>query len=84
MSTSTGYVTRTEGPWTYVQATYRSTFTVTDSRTGESHDSGATVFPDARRFVYELSRTQPVVTMTIASGPQRARAGHQRYTTHFA
>lgn len=77
--------TITDGPWIYSRQNSWDAWTVTDSRSGQSHDTGALTFPDARRFTYELSRrTATTVQVTIASGPQRARAGHQRYTTTFA
>lgn len=83
MSTSTAYVSRTEGPWTYERATWRSTFVLSNSETGEVLDTRTTTFPDARRWLYEHNRSQrPAVQYSIVSGPQRARAGHQRHTVH--
>jgi hypothetical protein len=58
----------------------------TDGRTGEVHQTGATNIAGARAFTAALTPAAPApaVTITIASGPQRARAGHQRYTKAFA
>lgn len=75
----------TEGHWTYSRQGMGTNWTLTDSRTGQSHDTGARTFPDARRFSYDLGRTVAAATQwTIASGPERSRAGDQRYRKAFA
>lgn len=72
----------TEGHWTYSRQGMGANWTLTDSRTGHSHDTGARTFPDARRFAFNLG--QRATQWTIASGPERARTGDQRYRAAFA
>lgn len=76
-------MTITEGAWTYTRTD--GTFTVANTTTGQSHTTNATTMADARSFVIALLRQTRTVTYTIASGPQRARAGHQRFphANHF-
>ena len=76
------------GDWRYTKPVWWGTFTATNVVTGAVHDTGATVLDDARGFVADLEPAEPAAvtaTYTIASGPQRARAGHQRFphTNHF-
>lgn len=76
------------GDWRYTKPVWWGTFTATNVVTGASHDTGATVLDDAHRFVADLEPSGPApepATYTIASGPQRARAGHQRFphANHF-
>lgn len=78
--------TISEGHWVYRAAGWMSPFTATDRRTGQTHQTGVTTIAAARAFVATLDPAEdiPAVQVTIASGPQRARAGHQRYTKAFA
>jgi hypothetical protein len=74
--------------WDYRCAGWMSPWTATDRRAGQVHQTGARDLVSARAFVAALN-TQPAapaaaVTFTLAGGPQRARAGHQRYTKSFA
>jgi hypothetical protein len=47
--------------------------------TGDSYDTGTSVTTDARRVVFERrQRKTAPARYEIASGPERARAGHQR------
>lgn len=76
-----------EGDWRYSKQVWHGTFTATNVATGDSHDTGARDMPGARAFVAQFTPARPTaaVTFTIASGPQRARAGHQRFPNaqHF-
>lgn len=70
----------TEGAATYTKPAGRWTcWTYTDTATGESWDTGTDLITDARARVYDRIRAQQAQRYTIASGPQRARAGHQRF-----
>jgi hypothetical protein len=79
--------TISEGHWTYRNAGWMSLWTATDTRTGQTHETGARHINDARAYTAALAPAEDTATafeVTIASGPQRARAGHQRYTKAFA
>jgi hypothetical protein len=70
-----------DGDWTYRKATWYGTWIATNDVTGERHDTGADHIRDAYAFIDQLAKAKapaPTATYTIASGPQRARAGHQR------
>lgn len=80
--------TITEGHWTYRTAGWMSPWTATDTRTGQTYETGARHINDARAFTAALEPAQGTTVVefqvTIAGGPQRARTGNQRYTKAFA
>lgn len=78
--------TISEGHWTYRATAWMTPFVATDRRTGQTHDTGATTIAAARAYTDALDQPAATATVqiTIASGPQRARTGNQRYTKAFA
>jgi hypothetical protein len=76
-----------EGDWRYTKPVWFGTFTARNAVTGDTHDTGALDLDDARLFIALLTppASATTATYTIASGPQRARGGHQRFphTNHF-
>lgn len=76
------------GDWTYRKATWYGTWIATNDVTGEKVDTGAEHINDAYAVIDQLAPVAvpaQAATYTIASGPQRSRAGHQRFprANHF-
>jgi hypothetical protein len=74
-----------DGQWEFRlnEANAKASWWAKNLETGELVRTGHRVMTDVRRFMYQRARTNNP-QLTITSGPQRSRAGHQRYTTAFA
>jgi hypothetical protein len=76
-----------DGQWEFRlnEASRKGTWWAMSLETGEVIRTGQTVMTDVRRFMYNRHVARGGNQgFTIASGPQRARAGDQRYTKAFA
>lgn len=74
-----------DGNWEFRldEANPRASWWARNNETGELVRTGHRLMTDVNRFMYERNRASNP-RYTVAGGPQRARAGHQRYTNAFA
>lgn len=76
-----------DGEWEYRlnSASRKGTWWAKNLASGEIIRTGHQLMTDVTRFMYELHLERGGnQNFTIASGPQRAKTGHQRYTkTHL-
>ena len=74
-----------DGNWEYRlnEANPKASWWAKNLETGELVRTGHRVMTDARRVMYTHTRQALAGTYVIASGPERARAGHQRYRKSF-